>query len=100
MEGVEMLNGKIISECIFAESVYIVRRLIIRLSTGRKPDSLHGHFRGRLQATDGLALKHKRYTYQERVSDRRGSRCCGGSFLIETTDNHRWNLRDNTHVRP
>lgn len=22
------------------------------------------------------------------------------SFLIETTDSHRWNVRDNTHVRP
>lgn len=100
MKGVEMLNGKIISECIFAESVYIVRRPNIRLPTGRKPDSLHGHFRGRLQANDGLASKHKRYTYQERMSERREIRCCDGSFLNETTDSHRWNVRNNTHVRP
>lgn len=78
MKGVEMLNGKIISECILAESVYIVRRLIICLPTGRKPDSLHGHFRGRLQANNRLASKHMRYTYQEGVSDRRGDLCCGG----------------------
>lgn len=78
--GKKMLNGKIISECASAGSVNVVRRLSSPSETRRKPDSLHGHFLGRLKTINGLASKNIGDTYQEGVSDRPVGLSCGGFF--------------------
>lgn len=75
-----MLNGKIIFESVLAGSVNGVRRFVSFFETGRKPDSLHRQFRGRLKTNNGPALQNIGNTPQEGVSGRSVGLGCEGIF--------------------